>query len=184
MAPLRFFVTRDDSSSSTFTPTLRNLLIALVVLGFLALILAATMYILRQVRRRKQRMQRLNSVSELPIVECEQRSSRNSRRLTIATAASSKRESAFVSHEKEILMANSDSPPTSPIPEIRITFPEEVDGKGKRQSGRVVVVRVGDNGVGLEPVQENLPPYQQHEGDRFQSLDLDRIGGLKEKDMR
>lgn len=82
-------------------------------------------------------------------------------------------------------MAHSQSPPQSPVPEIRITFPEEVDDHGKRQSGRVVVVRVGDNGgVGLEPVSEKLPPYQYSESDRFHSLDLDRIGGLKEKDMR
>ena len=81
-------------------------------------------------------------------------------------------------------MANSNSPPPSPIPEIRITFPEEVDEQGKRQSGRVVVVRVGEHSVGLEPVNEKLPPYQQYESERFQSLDLDRIGGLKEKDLR
>jgi len=41
-----------------------------------------------------------------------------------------------------------------------------------------------DAAVGLEPVaddHEQLPPYQQAEGGRFQSLDLERIGGLKEK---
>ncbi|KAK7626099.1 hypothetical protein IWX48DRAFT_656536 [Phyllosticta citricarpa] len=72
--------------------------------------------------------------------------------------------------------------PDSPIPEIRITFPEEVDDKGSKQPGRVVVVRVGEHSVGLEPVQdEQLPPYQKDENDRFVSLDLERIGGLKEK---
>jgi hypothetical protein len=74
--------------------------------------------------------------------------------------------------------------PTSPVPEIRITFPDEVDESGKRQSGRVVVVRVGEHSVGLEPVQEDLPPYQRDASDRFDSLDLDRIGGLKEKDSK
>ena len=78
-------------------------------------------------------------------------------------------------------MDHSLSPPGSPIPEIRITFPEEVDEAGRRKSGRVVVVRVGDHSVGLEPVQDTLPPYQQNESDRFHSLDLDRMGGLKEK---
>lgn len=106
------------------------------------------------------------------------------RRLTITTSASSNRESTFVLEEKETFIATTDSPPESPIPEIRITFPEEVDEQGKRQSGRVVVVRVGEHSVGLEPVHEQLPPYQQSESERFQSLDLDRIGGLKEKDMR
>jgi hypothetical protein len=45
-------------------------------------------------------------------------------------------------------------------------------------------VRVGEHSVGLEPVQDNLPPYQRDSSDRFDSLDLDRIGGLKEKDSK
>jgi len=53
------------------------------------------------------------------------------------------------------------SPPESPIPEIRITFPEEISEDGKRQSGRMVVVRAGENGIGLEPVDEDLPSYQE-----------------------
>lgn len=75
------------------------------------------------------------------------------------------------------------SPCTGPLPEIRITFPEEQDEAGKRKSGRVVVVRISDNGgIGLEPYNdEHLPPYQRSDMDRFQSLDLDRMGGLKEK---
>lgn len=75
------------------------------------------------------------------------------------------------------------SSPTSPLPEIRITFPEEEDEAGKRKSGRVVVVRISENGgVGLEPLNEDhLPPYQKSDAERFQSLDLDRLGGLKEK---
>ena len=74
-----------------------------------------------------------------------------------------------------------DSPTTSPIPEIRITFPEEEDEMGKRQSGRVVVVKVSDlGGVGLEPLGEKqgLPAY---EGEGWKELDLEQIGGLKEK---
>ena len=73
--------------------------------------------------------------------------------------------------------------PSSPLPEIRITFPEEEDEAGKRKSGRVVVVRIGENGgVGLEPCNDDqLPPYQKSDAGRFQSLDLDRMGGLKEK---
>ena len=47
-----------------------------------------------------------------------------------------------------------------------------------------MVVRIGDKGdVGLEPYEEEqLPAYQQREGDEFKSLDLERIGGLKEKE--
>lgn len=78
-----------------------------------------------------------------------------------------------------------DSPPTSPIPEIRITFPEEEDEMGKRKSGRVVVVSVSDMGsVGLEPLhkeKEGLPAY---EGGDWKELDLEQMGGLKELERR
>ena len=72
--------------------------------------------------------------------------------------------------------------PVSPVPEIRITFPEEENEAGKSKSGRVVVVRISETGgLGLEPYSdEHLPAYQQSDAERFQSLDLDRMGGLKE----
>ena len=75
------------------------------------------------------------------------------------------------------------SSPSDSLPEIRITFPEEEDEAGKRKSGRVVIVRIGENGgVGLEPCNDDhLPPYQKSDAERLQSLDLDRMGGLKEK---
>ncbi|KAI4179014.1 MAG: hypothetical protein LQ346_007294 [Caloplaca aetnensis] len=84
--------------------------------------------------------------------------------------------------EKDMLPSRTSSGPPSPVPEIRITFPEEEDAAGKRKSGRVVVVRISDNGgVGLEPYHEDLlPPYGTGDAERFQSLELDRIGGLKE----
>lgn len=74
------------------------------------------------------------------------------------------------------------------MPEIRITFPDEEGGpgSGKRMSGRVVVVRIGEKGaVGMEPWGEEemrgeqLPPYRR-EGE-WASLDLERMGGLREK---
>ena len=72
-----------------------------------------------------------------------------------------------------------DSTNTSPVPEIRITFPEE-DGKNG-QGGRVVSVRVSEMGsIGLEPYDaEPLPVYERTE-QGFQNLDLERMGGLKE----
>ena len=82
----------------------------------------------------------------------------------------------------------SNSPPPSPVPEIRVTFPddEDEDKSGKPKSPRVVVVRISETGgVGYEPyTEENLPSYQSSEGGRFESLDLDRMGGLKEKEHR
>lgn len=48
------------------------------------------------------------------------------------------------------------------------------------------MVRIGDSGsIGMEPVGEDaLPPYQSSDAERFQSLDLERMGGLKEKDVK
>ena len=45
-----------------------------------------------------------------------------------------------------------------------------------------MVVRISESGgLGLEPYSdEHLPAYQRSETERFQSLDLDRMGGLKE----
>lgn len=81
------------------------------------------------------------------------------------------------------LIHNSSSPPSAAVPEIHITFPDE-ESKAGMQKGRVVVVHITDSGsVGMEPLrQETLPPYQKEDADRFQSLDLERIGGLREKD--
>lgn len=82
------------------------------------------------------------------------------------------------------MMSNASSPPLSPdsVPEIRITFPDEEDESGRQKGGRVVIVRVGEHGIGLEPLRdEQLPAYEKETGGRFQSIDMDRIGGLKEK---
>lgn len=101
---------------------------------------------------------------------------------TISTAAAyAGHDKVFVYDDKMNLIANSHGPPGGPVPEIRVTFPDEEDQSGQKMSGRVVVVRITDSGsVGMEPLQEQLPPYQQADSGRFQSLDLNRIGGLRE----
>jgi len=179
MYSLHQLVVRDDPmSDGTLTPTMVNLLIGLLGLIFLGLALVALLFILRQSRKSKKH-------SELPLYnECSSKTS-NHRRLTItATPYGERSESVYVYNEKQTLIASPSSTPTSPIPEIRITFPEEEDESGKRKSGRVVVVRIGETGVGLEPYQEDdLPPYQNSEEGKFQSLDLERMGGLKEKEQ-
>lgn len=98
-------------------------------------------------------------------------------------------EQSFVDAEKREFLASTSSAPTSPLPQIHITFPEEVDastGQPTQGSGRVVKVFVDDKGgVGMEPVskeEEALPAYNKD--GRFVSLDLDRIGGLKEMERR
>jgi hypothetical protein len=166
-----------------------NLLIALVVLFAAIALCIGTLLILRQMRLKKKEQDALMagdaslpmysekdaSTSHLPLIAS---SSRHSR-LVISTHSP-------VFNEKEALMRGVGSPISPDVPEIRITFPEEVDEAGKRTSGRVVIVKVGEHSVGLEPVRdsEELPAYRQQENSRFESLDLDRMGGLKEKDMR
>ena len=161
-----------------------KLLIALLVLVFIGILALGALLLMRSLRRSRK------ASDQLPLYEkADSFSSKrsNHRRLTITANGSSsggRGDSVYVIQEKQHLIANSSSPPPSPIPEIRITFPEEVDAAGKRHSGRVVVVRVGEHSVGLEPVQdskEDLPPYMRDD-QRFQSLDLNRMGGLKEKE--
>lgn len=108
--------------------------------------------------------------------------SKHSRQLMIQTIPFGNNRNSLFS-EKQGLMDHSSPMPMTPdsVPEIRITFPEEEDSHGRRKSGRVVIVQVGEAGVGfVRPVpDENLPPYQQHDG--FSTVNLEKIGGLKEK---
>lgn len=148
-----------------------DLLISLLVLVLLALALVGSLFVIR-----RKRQARKGSV--LPVHNGQVPT--HQRRLTITAG---KTDSVLVYDEKRALMENSSSPPSSPVPEIRITFPEEEDESGKRKSGRVVVVRISDAGsVGLEPCHEELPPYQTTDTGRFHSLDIERMGGLKEKE--
>ncbi|KAK5167252.1 hypothetical protein LTR04_000103 [Oleoguttula sp. CCFEE 6159] len=162
----------ENTPSPSLNPTMFNLLIALLALGTAAALSVGALYFLRGYRNSKKD-------AILPTYHEKPSKLSNHRRLTIRPS-----ESVYVYQERQSLIANSSSPPSSPVPEIRITFPEEVDEAGKRQSGKVVVVRVGETSVRLEPLVESLPPYQESESDRFQSVDLDRIGGLKEKTPR
>jgi len=74
------------------------------------------------------------------------------------------------------------SPPRSPtglpIPEIRITFPEEDltpshPGQPGQRVSRVVVVQVGESGAAYVT---SPPPYEG-----FEDVDVSTSGGLKEK---
>lgn len=168
-------VARDGNSNAKSgglsTPTV-DLLISLLVLILLALTLVGSLLVLR----RKRQLRKQQSVLPIHNGQC----SSHQRQLTITAG---KTDSVLVYDEKRNLMENSSSPTCSPLPEIRITFPEEVDESGKRKSGRVVVVRISDAGsVGLEPCREELPPYQATDAGRFHSLDIERMGGLKEKE--
>ena len=153
-----------------------NLLIALMVLIFVSLLLVGVLYVVRRIRIRKAvARQTLPSYNENPT---------NHRRLTITTSPYGRTSSVYVYDNEKSSMLSSPTTPSSPIPEIHITFPDEHDEAGRPKSARVLVVRVGENGAhGLEPLkdEEQLPAYQKESGQRFQSIDIERIGGLKEK---
>lgn len=168
----RVFV-RDDDSESYFIPTQRSFVIAIFALLVLALLITGALFFLRRQRR-------LQLQTILPT----HRRCNNHNRL--ATPLPDPNDSVHVTEEKRNLVANSSSPPPSSVPEIRITFPDNEDVAGKRHSGRVVLLRIGESGaVGMEPVeQEQLPAYQSSDSGKFHSLDLDRIGGLREKEQK
>jgi hypothetical protein len=171
MAPIRVLAARASSDNGSFTPQTIDLLISLLVLILLAIVLAGSLLLLRQRRRR------LEQQSQLPLYKGQT----HQRSLTITQ--NSRTGSIHVYNEKQDLLQSSLSPPPSSVPEIRITFPDEKDESGKPQAGRVVVVHISENGgVGLSPMKDELPPYQTNESGRFQSLDLERMGGLKEKE--
>jgi hypothetical protein len=166
--------TRDAAATANYSfPSVTNLLLALLTLVVVALGLVIVLYILR---RRK--------VAKTELLPRHQKTSKHGRLTITAIPYGGKTDTKHAYDEKRNLIEDSSSLPDSPVPEIRITFPDEEDHCGKKKSGRVVIVRIGESGsVGMEPVsQEHLPPYQSNDGDRFQSLDLERMGGLKEKD--
>lgn len=177
---------RDDAPSKgiSLTPTMVKLTIVLLVLVLLMFALAAVLFVMR--RRRRRRRRRLTEEENFCGSE-EKRSTRGFGYSALKTKAGPfgrRPKSLHVYQEKRILIENSSPPPSSPdcVPEIRLTLPEEHDGSGRRVSGRVVVIRVGETGVGLEPLpEESSPASRSPLAERFQSIDLERIGGLKER---
>lgn len=156
-----------------------NILIALLVLVFVGLVAFALLVLLRRKRRQRQMMN-----ETLPQYHDVKRTG-NHRRLTIQTG-NGRSSVIVVDNNGQPMLANPQSPPHSPdnVPQIHITFPDEQDDQGRPKSGRVVVVRVGETSVGLEPLDdEQLPAYEKESKTQFYSIDMDKIGGLKEKEF-
>jgi len=166
-------------SSTSLSPAMLDLIIALMVLIFISLLLVGALYVVRKIRKSR-------AIERQQLPQYETSTTSNPHRLTITTSQYGGRPSSvYIYDDKSPMMKGSESPPLSPdnVPEIRITFPDEQDEAGRRTSGRVVVVKVSETGgIGLEPLQdEQLPAYEKETGDHFHSIDMERIGGLKEK---
>ncbi|KAI0835583.1 hypothetical protein F5Y06DRAFT_122339 [Hypoxylon sp. FL0890] len=169
-------LSRRDLSLNGESDTVVDLMIAFLGVAFFALVMVALLLMLRRAKRgqqlEKETLPQYNDIKH----------DDNARRLTIQTTDG--RSSILVLNGRPML-ADPNAPPYSPtnIPEIHITFPDEQDENGRHKSGRVVVVRVGETSVGLEPVkEEQLPAYEKESSTGFYSIDMDQIGGLKEKD--
>src|SRR5437868_6609594 len=114
-------------SETPFTSPHFDLVVALLALLLLALCLIGMLYYLRRQRQARKR-------NLLPT----HRRCPSQRRVTIsATSFLGDTESIYVVDEKQDLANHSSSLQNSPVPEIRITFPDEEGAIGKRQSGRV-----------------------------------------------
>lgn len=177
------------------TDRVLNILLAVLGVVFFLLLVASTGFLLVRSRRRRQRRRRnldakeANDDEEAPPYSAEDNKHRSLVRpgLTIETTHKGRSSILVIRPDGQPMLQNPDSPPHSPdnVPEIRITFPDEHDDEGRCKSGRVLVVRVGDNAaLGLEPLvaDEQLPAYEKEAKGPFRSIDMDRIGGLKEKD--
>ncbi|POR33199.1 Uncharacterized protein TPAR_06607 [Tolypocladium paradoxum] len=171
---------RGTDGSDDGSDKMINLMLSILGLAFFALILASLLFLVRRRRRlTRQRMQGLPTYKET-------KPTSNHRGLTIETSHNGRSSILYIGRDGQPMLQNPNSPPHSPdnVPEIHITFPDEQDDQGRAKSGRVLVVRVGDNAtVGLEPMHdEQLPAYEKEAKGQFQSIDMDQIGGLKEKD--
>lgn len=170
-----------------------NLMLIILGLVFFALILVSILFLFRRASRIKQQRasDMLPSYYDAAHLEAGNKNfaggnGNNHRGLTIETTHNGRSSIVVIGRDGHPMLANPNSPPHSPdnVPEIHITFPDEHDDNGRVQNGRVLVVRVGDNAtVGLEPMHdEQLPAYEKEAKGQFYSIDMDQIGGLKEKD--
>jgi hypothetical protein len=157
-----------------------NMMIAILSLVFLGLVLASCLLYLRRVRQQRKLIRGGGILPSYSDVNHQSTSG-----FTIQTTDKHGRSSVLViGRDGQPMLANPQSPPNSRdnVPQIRITFPDEQDEAGRTKNGRVVVVRVGEATVGLEPLQEEqLPAYEKETNSQFFSIDMDQIGGLKEK---
>lgn len=156
-----------------WNPLSLDLLVILLAICFSSLISIAVIYAVRRYIAYKS-TKRLSLPSHNP---------RNVHGLNIDAPPYSRASSIYYYDEKASPASSGASTPCSPVPEIRITFPDDVDEEGRQLKGRVVVVTLGEKGgLGLEPLrdEEQLPRYER-DGKKWDELDMQLIGGLRER---
>lgn len=164
-----------------------DILLGVFGILFFVLALVSMFFLYRRFQRvKKQRQEDKTSAEEGDLPSYGEKTGHNPHGLTIETSHNGRSSVLYIGKDGQPMLQNPHSPPHSPdnVPQIHITFPDEQDENGRQKSGRVLVVRVGDNAtIGLEPVQEEpLPAYEKETKSQFYSIDMDQIGGLKEKD--
>jgi hypothetical protein len=182
VAPRNTLFSRNSvvSSETEGSDNERMLDLSLLVLGLVlfAAVLVSCLWLIRRVRQRRMQAELLPSYHDAKRIH-------NHRGLTIETTHNGRTSVLVINRDGNPMLRSPQSPPHSPdnVPEIHITFPDEKDSHGQHKNGRVLVVRVGENAtVGLEPMQEEqLPAYEKEAKGQFYSLDMNEIGGLKEK---
>ena len=179
---VRNLESRSTDISTNGSDQLVNILLVILGILFLALALFSLFLRFRRLRRQSAAMAK---ASQLPTY---QEKERNPHNLTIETTHNGHSSVVVYGQDGRPMLQNPNSPPDSAdnVPEIRITFPDEQDSEGHAKSGRVLIVRVGENAsVGLEPVQEEqLPAYEKDAKEQFYSIDMNQIGGLKDEKDR
>lgn len=166
-------LSQTSANSASASPLTINLLLALLLLVLIMLLAGIVIFLIRR-HRRRMRMTTL-----LPLGMDKKKQSRHRRHDAASSLPFMSR--SWLRREKQDFINTTSGPPASAqLPEIRITFPEEVDEGGKRSSGRVVVVHMGEQGVGLAPLPDHLPSYQLHSAETFHDLDMNTLGGLRD----
>jgi len=164
----------DDDENSWGGPISMDLTIILVAIAFCFMLAVGAIYGMRKYKDMKNARR-----NRLP-----QYNSKNAHGLSIDPPAYSPSSTPAYYDEKS--STSYPSTPVSPVPEIRITFPDDIDEHGKAVKGSVVIVKIGDRGgVGLEPVrnEDQLPKYER-DGKKWDDVDMDLIGGLKEREKK
>ena len=176
-----------DAAEPPFAPAIATLLIVLLALVILGVASVGALFLLRHVRRRRRLAspQPHDNIPAAPAMTSPaaflQRKPSHKRAAAVTAAPLGPVHYPSADEKAALMGGEKDSRSSSPVPEIRITFPDEEGAKaGSRRS---VVVTISDRGaVGLEPCRdEPAPPYQTPADGRFQSLDMERMGGLREK---